>query len=99
MSDTSVTVLVRLKARPGKEEELKNALAALLEPSRADAGCINYDCHTNPEDPSEFMFYENWTSKALLDAHLKTPHLIDFKAKMDDLLDGPLNLTLWERMP
>lgn len=38
-------------------------------------------------DPGLFYFYENWESAAHLDAHLETPHLLEFAARMEDLLD------------
>lgn len=37
--------------------------------------------------PDFFTFYENWVSGEKLDAHLAAPHLVDFTAKMGDLLD------------
>jgi quinol monooxygenase YgiN len=39
------------------------------------------------EDPATFFFYENWESAAHLDAHLATPHLVQFAGVAGDLLD------------
>jgi hypothetical protein len=39
------------------------------------------------EDPDFFTFYENWGSGEKLGAHLAAPHVVDFAAKMGDLLD------------
>ena len=39
------------------------------------------------EDPDFITFYENWGSGEKLEAHLAAPHLVDFAAKMGDLLD------------
>jgi len=62
-----LTVLSRMKAKRGKEQELRQVLEGLLEPTWAEDGCINYDLHCNDDDPSEFMFYKNWTSRSHLD--------------------------------
>lgn len=100
MEDGSpLTVLARMKAKRGKEQELRQVLEGLLEPTRAEDGCINYDLHCNDDDPSEFMFYENWTSRSHLGSHLESPHLSAFKARMDELLDRPLDLTFWRQTP
>jgi quinol monooxygenase YgiN len=46
-----------------------------VAPTRAEAGCVNYDYHVDVEDPNVFVFYESWRSRDDLDAHLKAPHL------------------------
>ncbi|HYX40715.1 MAG TPA: putative quinol monooxygenase, partial [Pyrinomonadaceae bacterium] len=64
--DERVTVLARVRARAGREAEVRRLLVALVAPSRAEAGCLNYDLHQSADDPTEFMFYENWASRAAL---------------------------------
>jgi len=98
MKTKLVTVVARLRARSGKEEELKKVLVGLIAPSRQDPGCVNYDLHQSNEHKSCFLFLENWESKELLDKHLATPHLKAFIAKIDDLLAEPPQITLWERI-
>jgi quinol monooxygenase YgiN len=70
MSTKTITVIATFQATPGKEAELRNALIGLVAPTRKEAGSINYDLHSSPEDPAKFLFHENWTGKAGLDAHL-----------------------------
>ncbi len=96
MADKQVTVIARIKAKPGLEEKVKNEVMALVEPTRAEAGCINYDLHVSEDDGSFFMLYENWISQKALDEHLAMPYLEDFKAKAGELLAEPLDITLWE---
>lgn len=91
-----VTVIAKVRAKEGMAEEVLKELTALLEPSRADAGCINYNLHRSADDESEFMFYENWQSRQALDDHIMTPHLRAFLERSDSLLDGPLDVTMWE---
>ncbi|MEH3075967.1 MAG: putative quinol monooxygenase [Quadrisphaera sp.] len=85
-----LTVVATMRARAGKEEELRDALVSLVEPTSHEAGYVNYDLHQNLEDRCEFAFYENWESPDHLDAHLAAPHLVEFVGKIPDLLDGPL---------
>ena len=85
MSDNVVTVVATFEARPGKETELRAALISLVAPTRQETGCLNYDLHQSPEHPGKFMFHENWTSKALLDAHLQSPHLKALVDRLDSL--------------
>ncbi len=82
-----LTVIAYMKAAPGKEEELKTELEALIEPTSQEDGFVNYDLHQSVEDPGAFFFYENWESAEHLTAHLATPHLVRFAGIMGELLD------------
>jgi len=70
-----LSVVAQLKARPGKEDDLRRVLLSLIEPTRAEEGCIQYDLHVHATDPGRFVFYENWASREHLDRHLSSPHL------------------------
>ena len=82
-----LTVIAFMRAAPGKREQLRAALEALVEPTSREKGYINYDLHQGVEDPDSFFFYENWESGEDLDAHLAAPHLRDFAARIPELLD------------
>jgi quinol monooxygenase YgiN len=98
MNPKPVTLVVTFQARPGKESELRQTLLGLLAPTRKEAGCINYDLHVAPDEPSKFLFYENWTSKAHLDAHGQTPHVQNLLARMNEFCGEPLKLDFWEKI-
>lgn len=98
MADKQVTIIAKITAKPGKEEELKNVLLSLIEPTRSEAGCINYNFHQDADNGAVFMFYENWASKQALDEHLQTPHLQGLVAKADDLFAAPLEVKFYEML-
>lgn len=96
MADKKVTVLARFKAKKGKEEELKQAIMACVAPTRAEAGCINYDLHQLADDKGDLILYENWVSKKILEEHLEMPYLVKLKAQAGELCSEPIEITLWE---
>jgi quinol monooxygenase YgiN len=98
MSEKIVTVVATFAARPGKETDLRAALTGLLAPTRQEAGCLNYDLHQSPGEPGKFLFHENWSSKALLDAHLQSDHLQALLPRVDELCAAPPVIHLWERI-
>ena len=98
MITKSLTVVATFQARPGKEAELKKALTGLLAPTRQEAGCLNYDLHQSAEDPAKFLFHENWTSKAHLDAHLQTPHVQAQLPRVDELCVTFPEIKIWDRI-
>ena len=93
-----LTVIASMRAKPGKEQALREALEALIAPTSKEDGYVNYDLHQGADDPAVFFFYENWESAQALDAHLATPHLVEFVAKMGDLLDGDLQISRLQRI-
>jgi quinol monooxygenase YgiN len=93
-----LTVLARIRAKEGTEETLKRELLNLIEPTRAEVGCISYDLHQSADDKALFMFYETWSSKDDLDKHFTTPHIQAIMAKAPDLLAEPLDLSIWEKI-
>jgi quinol monooxygenase YgiN len=98
MSAKTITVTATFQARPGKETELRAALAGLLGPTRKEAGCINYDLHEAPEEPGKFLFHENWTSQAHLDAHLQSAHLKELLPRVDELCLAFPEIKIWEKI-
>lgn len=94
----TVTVVATFQAKPGKEADLKKALIALVAPTHQEAGCLNYDLHQLPDDPSKFLFHENWTSKAHLDAHLQSAHLQALVPQLDDLCVALPEIKIWKKI-
>lgn len=94
----NVTVVATFQARPGKEAALREALIALLGPTRKEPGCISYDMHTSPEDPAKFLFYETWQSKDDLDAHMRSPHIQKLVPRVEELCVAFPQIMIWEKV-
>lgn len=85
----TVHVVARFLAKPGKEDEVKTILSALVAPSRREVDCYQYDLLVDPTNPRDFCFVERWGHDAALDQHGQTPHLKAARAQVDDLLEAP----------
>lgn len=94
----TITVIAVLKAKPGKEAALRAELLNLVEITRQEPGCINYDLHVSSENPGHFAFHENWASKEQLADHLARPHLVALGAKGPELFAEPPSITTWDRI-
>lgn len=93
-----LTVLARFKAKPGMEKTVLAEILALIEPTRREAGCINYDLHRSNDDGSLFLLHENWRSRKDLDDHLAMPYLQAFLGKAEGLLAEPVDISFWDRI-
>jgi quinol monooxygenase YgiN len=92
----SLTVIAHVRAKPGQESRVRQILEELLAPTRAEAGCMNYDLHQSQTDPALFVFYENWVSEGDLEAHARSAHIQSFRKLADEILVEPVQITKWQ---
>jgi len=93
-----LTVIAQMRAKSGQEARLRQELQGLVAPTRAEAGCVQYDLHESTAEPGLFLFYEIWKSEADLDAHFQTPHMLALSEKVPDLVEGAIDLTKWTKV-
>jgi len=93
-----LTVVAEMKAKPGKEAELRRAAMALVELTRQEEGCVQYDLHIHSSDAGRFVFYENWLSREHLARHAASEHLKAFGALRADLLQEPPRVETYLRI-
>jgi quinol monooxygenase YgiN len=98
MPEDLLIVFAEGKAKSGKADELRSRLQSLLQPTRAEAGCVQYDMHESLDEPGRFVFFERWKSKESLDQHLQSPHLQEFFEVANDLVDGGVNIRLFRKL-
>jgi quinol monooxygenase YgiN len=92
------TVVAQVKAKTQFVEAVKQACLDLVEPSRADKGCLNYDLYQSTDDPTLFIFYENWESMEDIERHLETSHALAFDEATAGLLAEEENITYLEKI-
>jgi quinol monooxygenase YgiN len=67
----------RWTAAEGEEENVLAAVSKVIEPSRAEPGCLFYQANRDPDDPRVFFFYEIYRDEAAFAAHTETAHFQD----------------------
>lgn len=90
MDSALLTVVAVFRARTGSSMALGEALQALVEPTRKEDGCLNYDLHQANDDPDLFFFHETWRSVERHQAHLETAHVRHVLAISPALLQEPI---------
>ncbi len=91
-----LTVIATFQSLPGRELELRSALMTLIAPTLKEEGCLNYDLHQSKEDPTKFLFYENWVSKEFLDHHLQSDHVQKLLSEREKFCEHAPSITFWE---
>lgn len=85
-----LTVVAVFQARPGQDEALGEALAAMLAPTRAEDGCIRYDLHRTRGVAGQWFFDEIWATAAHHAAHRETAHVQALLARGGELYEAPI---------
>jgi len=89
----NLTIVAKVEANADKVEFIKSELIKLIEPTRNEDGCLQYDLHQDNENLAVFIFYENWESRELWQNHMESSHL---KAYMETTEGSVAKFTLNE---
>jgi len=86
MAEDTLRVIAKIKARPGKANDLLSLLSTLVEPTRKEPGCISYKLLQNNEDPTDVALIEEWQNSTALQSHFATKHFKDALVKLPNLV-------------
>ena|ERR1700712_1012057 len=65
-----ISVIARIRAKSGHEDEVRSMFEKLVEPSQKEAGCIKYNVFEDKHYTGSFFTYEEWESEEALETHL-----------------------------
>jgi quinol monooxygenase YgiN len=86
MGKDTLSVVARIKARPGKVNELLSIVSSLVEPTRKEPGCLQYILLQNNEDPTDLTLVEEWRDSKALESHFATKHFKDALKNLPNLV-------------
>ncbi|MBA2774766.1 MAG: antibiotic biosynthesis monooxygenase [Nocardioidaceae bacterium] len=81
-------VVAVISAKPGSEQVVRDALTALVAPTRDEAGCRSYELFESAAAPGVFVTRESWDGQDDLDAHLQSAHVAGAFAAAGEHLQG-----------
>ena len=91
-------VVAKLKAKEGREKEMEGVLRDMVEKVGSEEGTLIYSLHRSLSDPATFMFYEKYTGEDAFKAHSVTPHFKAMFGALQDLVDGPADIQMYEEL-
>ncbi|MEM9080023.1 MAG: putative quinol monooxygenase [Verrucomicrobiota bacterium] len=93
MSAVKLTITGSVLAKLDKVDFVKAELLKLIDVTRAEEGCIQYDLHQDNNNPAQFLFYENWESRELWQKHMENTHIAAYLEATEGAVE---NFTLGE---
>lgn len=71
----TLTIVARIEAKADQLDLVKSELLKLIEPTRQEEGCIQYELHQDNSNPELFIFFENWKNRELWQEHMSSEHV------------------------
>ncbi len=87
-----ISIVARFKVSKEQEEKFLKLVNSLIEPSRAEAGCIEYIFHKDVKDQLCYCMIEKWKDQAAIDLHNNTPHFTEAIPKIVKIAEVEINV-------
>ena len=87
------SVVAEVRAKPGKEAELRAVTLPLIELVRSDPKNLVYFLQEDRESPGHFIFYEIFANQPDFEAHNVMPYVKDWFSKLPELAQGGVKVT------
>lgn len=85
---SKLTIVANIIAKTDKIDLVKAELLKLIDTTRAEQGCIDYDLHQDNENPAHFLFFENWETRELWQQHMANTHLVEYIKATDGAVES-----------
>ncbi|MCP4337779.1 MAG: antibiotic biosynthesis monooxygenase [Desulfobulbaceae bacterium] len=80
-------IVARIKAKKNNATLVETELLKLVEPTRKEEGCLQYDLHQDNQCPELFLLYEKWETKDLWLQHRVNEHMVRFRKAIEGAVD------------
>lgn len=87
------SVVAEVRAKPGKEAELRAATLLLIALVRSDPKNLVYFLQEDREAPGHFVFYEIFANQQDFEAHNEMPYVKAWFTKLPALAEGGVKVT------
>jgi quinol monooxygenase YgiN len=87
------SVVAQVRAKSGREEELRAATLPLVALVRSDPKNLVYFLQEDRAASGQFIFYEVFASKEDFEAHNEMPYVKAWLAKLPELAEGGVTVT------
>jgi quinol monooxygenase YgiN len=90
--DQMVVIASKLTIKPENRAEFIRLSTKLAEPTRREPGCLTYSFYEEATAPNQFLFFEQWRTRAAFDAHHAAPPVQAYEAQIPGWLAAPVRV-------
>lgn len=85
---TPFAMIARFQVTEESLPRVGQAFAKAVPPTRREPGVLAYQPHRDPAATACFVVYECWKSLDDLDAHLRTPYIVELRQEIATAMTG-----------
>ena len=92
---SKIVVFASFYPKNKKDNEVKDIILAMVDPTRSEEGNEIYNFYEEKKDNDKnisFHLFEVYKDSAALDFHRNTSHYKNYRSKIADLLDKPIEV-------
>ena len=92
---SKIVVLVSFYPKNEKNKEVKETILSMVDPTRSEEGNEIYNFYEEKDNEGKiisFHLFEVYKNSAALDFHRNTSHYKNYRSKIIDLLDRPIEV-------
>ena len=97
-AEKEIVCVAEFIAKEGKEEELLEALHALIPATRSEEGNIRYELNQAIDAPRTITFIEKYAGQEAFDFHCNTPYIKTFFDTVPPRVVETLIVTLYKEV-
>jgi quinol monooxygenase YgiN len=72
------------------ETRFREELLRVVEPTRAEIGCLSIRVYESLREPAMFAIHSEWVDEAAFEFHAQLPHTVGFLKAAEELLTHPV---------
>ncbi len=85
-------IFARFHALAGRETDVETAIREVVPQTRSETGCLGIHAFRSRRDQKLFYIHSRWKDEAVFELHAALPHTVEFLARVEPLIDHPLDV-------
>jgi len=94
-----VILVATIQTKSGMRDQLKEDLLKIVNLTRQEAGCLQFEIHEGVKNPDMFVLWEHFASQADFDKHLAMSYTKDYFVKGNALSTDVVTLKRLKQEP
>lgn len=80
-----ITIVAHMSIAARTRDEILREAETFVAQTRSEPGCIDFYLHESADDPTKFVWYENFRDQSAVDSHVGSAHVAGWFRLLDRL--------------
>lgn len=89
-----IKIIAKMTIQEDKVEACKNIIEDLVEATRKEDGCIQYQLFQDVRNTNVLTFIEEWQNNDAFKIHTKTEHFLNIMPKIKEMLEKDMEVSI-----